>query len=72
VIAPVGSKEIQPHLPQFFLPVHLQRLAVFIGLPDAALLLQQVLVTRTASQPFRYLSDVVAEAGRILFKGLVD
>lgn len=72
VIAPVGSREIQPHLPQFFIPVRLQRLARFIAFAGATLFLQQVLLARTASQPFCYLSDVVAEAGCILFKGLID
>src|SRR5438876_10846287 len=72
VIAPVGSKEIQPHLPQFFLLVRLQRLACFIAFAGATFLLQQVLEARTASQPLCYLSDVMAEAGCILFKGSIN
>src|SRR5262249_38337038 len=50
MIALICSKEIEPHLLQFFLPIGLQWLLCFIFLPGVTLLLQEVRVARAAGK----------------------
>ena len=71
MIAWICSKEIQPHLLQFFLPIRLQRLSCFIVLVPSTLFFQQLLVAMAAGKLFCKLSDVLTEAGCILLKGII-
>src|SRR5437764_3299097 len=61
MIAWICSKEIQPHLLQFFLPIGLQRLPCFIVLPPLALFLQHLLVAMTAGKLFCNLTDMLTK-----------